>query len=267
MNTHDDLNDLIAQTIERIRPLEHADLTRLDRAAAPSAHQPPSEARIAAMSDPDLARYIDHTLLRVVAGRDAHAELCRTGIAMRCATVCVFPCWTAFCKSELEGSGIRLASVVGFPLGTSTGSTKLNEAVELIELGADELDMVANLALLRAEDDQAFFNDVFGVVRAAAAGGIAVKVILETPLLTREEIVRGCLLCLAAGAEFVKTCSGFQGGGATVEDVRLMRRVVGNAMGVKASGGIRDAATARAMLAAGANRIGTSSALAIVGQK
>jgi deoxyribose-phosphate aldolase len=162
----------------------------------------------------------------------------------------------------LAGSGVHVATVVGFPLGATTARLKALEAAEVVRLGAGEVDMVLNIGKLRDQDWTAVRADMEGVVEAAA--GATVKVIIEAGLLDEEEKIAACLLARAAGVDFVKTSTGISSTGATIEDVRLMRRVVGNGLGVKAAGGIRDAASACAMLAAGATRLGTSASIAIV---
>lgn len=214
--------------------------------------------------DGDLAGFIEHTLLRADARASDVATLCDEARAHRFAGVCVNPVHVARCAARLAGSGVRVVTVVGFPLGAHETAVKVLEAERAAEAGADELDMVLRVDALLDGDDDAVAADVRAVVRAVAPR--SVKVILETALLDDARKVRGCELAGAAGAAFVKTSTGFGPGGATVADVRLMRSVVGDALGVKASGGIRDATTARAMIAAGASRIGTSSGVALAGE-
>jgi deoxyribose-phosphate aldolase len=225
----------------------------------------PTPTELSDLSNRQLARFIDHTLLQSDAGREQHIEACDLAGDLGCAAVCVHPSWVAFCKDRLKNSGVALVSVVGFPLGATTTRAKAAEAADLVRLGADELDMVIHLGRLKEGDDPAVLADIRAVVEVAAPA--RVKAIIETALLEEEQKIRACLLSREAGAAFVKTCTGFQGGGATVEDIALMRRVVGPAMGVKASAGVRTAAQARALLAAGVGRLGASSTLAIVGQK
>lgn len=213
-------------------------------------------------SNRDLARFIDHTLLKPEARASAIEQLCHDALRLGVHAVCVNPVWVELCARLLQGSGVRVATVVGFPLGATLTRLKGLEAAEAVRLGAAELDMVLNIGWLKDGAWAAVRGDMEAVVEAA--GGAAVKVILETVLLTDEEKIAACLLARAAGVDFVKTSTGLASGGATVRDVRLMRRVIGARMGVKAAGGIRDAAGACAMLAAGASRIGTSNSVAIV---
>lgn len=214
------------------------------------------------LSNQEVARRIDHTLLKADATRADHVKLCEEARAHRFASVCINTTWVPLCKQLLQGSGVMTICVVGFPLGAATTRAKAAETREAIANGADEIDMVVNLGLLKSGDHNAVFDDIRGVVEAAA--GRPVKVILETHLLTREQKIATCALSKAAGAAFVKTSTGFSGGGATVEDIRLMRQVVGPDMGVKASGGVRNTADAHAMIGAGATRIGASASVAIV---
>ncbi|MFW6049986.1 MAG: deoxyribose-phosphate aldolase [Myxococcota bacterium] len=209
-----------------------------------------------------LSGVIEHTLLRAN-GREAElARLCAEAREHGFVGVCVNPVHVRGCADRLAGTGVRVVTVVGFPLGAGTTDVKAFEAERAVASGADELDMVLPIGALLDGDDRAVRRDIEAVVRAAA--GKAVKVILETAWLGRDAKVRACVLARDAGAAFVKTSTGFGPGGATVEDVRLLRASVGDALGVKAAGGIRDAATARAMLEAGANRIGTSAGVAII---
>ncbi|MHC4606569.1 MAG: deoxyribose-phosphate aldolase [Planctomycetota bacterium] len=210
-----------------------------------------------------LASLIDHTLLKPDAARADIERLCDEGKKHRFASICVNQTWVPFVAERLRGSGVRICSVAGFPLGASEPEVKTYEARRLREFGADEVDMVMNVGALRSGDERLVRRDIRGVVRAAGSR-LLVKVILETCLLTDAEKERACVLAKEAGAQFVKTSTGFGPGGATVEDVRLMRRVVGPEMGVKASGGIRDIDMALGMVRAGASRIGTSSGTAIV---
>lgn len=212
--------------------------------------------------DRALARLIDHTLLKPEATEEQIRRLCAEARHYGFAAVCVNPWWVPLCVQELKGTGVKVATVIGFPLGATTTEAKAFEARQAVEAGADELDMVMNVGALKSGHLDRVQEDIAAVVRAAA--GRVVKVILETGLLTDEEKVTACRLAVAAGAHFVKTSTGFGPGGATVADVSLMRRTVGDQVGVKASGGIRDHATAVAMVEAGATRIGASSSVAIV---
>jgi deoxyribose-phosphate aldolase len=232
------------------------------RAALGGADRVGTDGRQPEPSSQDVARRIDHTLLKADATRADHVKLCEEARTHRFASVCVNTTWVPLCKQLLQGSGVMTICVVGFPLGAATSRAKAAETREAIANGADEIDMVVNLGLLKSGDHNAVFDDIRAVVEAAA--GRPVKVILETHLLTREQKIATCALSKAAGAAFVKTSTGFSGGGATVEDIRLMRQVVGPDMGVKASGGVRNTADAHAMLGAGATRIGASASVAIV---
>lgn len=209
-----------------------------------------------------IARLLDHTLLKPNATQEEVAQLCAQARQYCFASVCVNPSYVAFCARLLAGSGVRVCTVIGFPLGSTTSTVKAVEARDAIANGADEIDMVLNVGALKSGNDAAVFDDI-RAVREATRGKV-LKVILETALLAREEKVRACLSAKKAGADFVKTSTGFGPGGATVDDIRLMRETVGPLMGVKASGGIRDTATAQAMILAGATRLGTSASVAIV---
>jgi deoxyribose-phosphate aldolase len=210
-----------------------------------------------------MAGCIDHTLLKAEATREQIVRLCEEALFFRFAAVCVNPCWVSLAASCLSGSGIRVAATVGFPLGANSTTVKRFEAEEAIRVGAGELETTMNVGVLKSGDRQAVLNDVASVVEVAHDGGAIVKVILETPLLTLEEKILACQISLAARADFVKTATGFLGG-ASADDVTLLRGVVGDRAGVKASGGVRSAASAQAMIEAGASRIGTSSGVAIV---
>ncbi|MBD2845006.1 deoxyribose-phosphate aldolase [Paenibacillus sp. IB182496] len=212
---------------------------------------------------PALARYIDHTLLKPDATADAIAGLCEEAMRYGFATVCVNPYWVADAHARLKSSEVGITTVVGFPLGASTTAVKATEAAAAIADGATEIDMVMNIGALKSGRPDEVGRDIAAVV-AACAGRAPVKVILETGLLSDEEKIESCRLAQAAGAAFVKTSTGFGPGAATVEDIALMRRTVGPEMGVKASGGVRDLAAARSMIAAGATRIGASASVAIV---
>ena len=210
----------------------------------------------------ELARLIDHTLLSPSATASAVDRLCAEARSRSLFSVCVNPCRVARAKRALHGSEVAVCTVVGFPLGANTTATKRDEAARAIADGADELDMVLNVGWLLDGDDEAVRADVAAVV--AVAEGKIVKVILEVALLDLDQVRRVSELVVEAGASFVKTSTGFGPGGATIEAVAAMRAAVGPGIGVKASGGIRDAATARAMLEAGASRLGASASLAIL---
>ncbi|MBU1218438.1 deoxyribose-phosphate aldolase [Myxococcota bacterium] len=211
----------------------------------------------------DLAPYIDHTLLKPDATEDQVRKLCEEARKHSFASVCVNPSWVSLCSRMLAGSTVKVCTVIGFPLGATTSTAKAIETRDAIANGAHEIDMVINVGALKSGNDALVKDDIEAVVAAAKGRGI-VKVILETALLTREEKVKACLLSKMAGADFVKTSTGFVPGGATVEDIALMRETVGPDMGVKASGGIRDTKTAKDMVAAGATRLGASASVAIV---
>jgi deoxyribose-phosphate aldolase len=214
----------------------------------------------------DLARYIDHTLLKPDATRDELLKTAEEGRKHGFAAVCVNSANVALVARVLEGSPTRPIAVVGFPLGAALPAAKAFEAAEALRHGAREIDMVINLGALRSHDYALVHDDIRRVVEASRPW--PVKVILETSLLSRDEKIAACVLAKAAGARFVKTSTGFSGGGATVEDVALMREWVGDDVGVKASGGVRTAEDALKMIEAGANRLGASASVAIVtGQK
>ena len=210
-----------------------------------------------------LASLIDHTLLKPDATREEIEQLCREAAQFCFASVCVNPNWVALCREMLRGSGVKVCTVIGFPLGAHLPDVKVHETRRAIEQGAEEVDMVINIGALKSRDYALVEQDIHGVV-LAAGGHVVVKVILETSLLSRDEKVMGCTLAKAAGADYVKTSTGFAGGGATVEDVQLMRETVGPEMGVKASGGVRTRDDAEKMVAAGATRIGASAGVKIV---
>ncbi len=210
----------------------------------------------------DLAGYIDHTLLKPEATEDQIRQLCSEAIEYSFASVCVNPTWVPLAARLLAGAKPVVATVIGFPLGATLPDVKAYETLRTREEGATEFDMVINIGALKSKDFRLVERDIAGVVEAAR--GHVVKVIIETALLTDEEKVEACVIAKAAGADFVKTSTGFASKGATVEDVALMRRVVGADMGVKASGGIRSAQDAKAMIEAGATRIGASAGIKIV---
>ncbi len=214
----------------------------------------------------DIAPFIDHTLLKPEATRDDILKLCDEARRYGFATVCVNSVWVGTASRALQGSKVVPIAVVGFPLGAALPSAKAFEAREAIRCGAREIDMVINIGALKNKEYALVLKDIQMVVEASSPH--PVKVILETSQLTHEEKIAGCVLSKAAGAAFVKTSTGFSGGGATAEDIALMRKVVGDDVGVKASGGVRSAEDALKMIQAGANRIGASASVAIVtGQK
>lgn len=210
----------------------------------------------------NINKYIDHTLLKPDVTAAMIDKLCAEAKEHDFASVCVNPYWVKRSASLLAGTDVKVCTVIGFPLGASTPEVKAAETRDAIANGATEVDMVLNVGALKYGDLEAVKGDVAAVKQAA--GEVLVKVILETGLLTDEEKVTACKLCVEAGADYVKTSTGFGPGGATVEDIALMRKTVGPDIGVKASGGVRDGEAARAMIEAGASRIGTSSGVAIV---
>ncbi|TCN24657.1 deoxyribose-phosphate aldolase [Mesobacillus foraminis] len=211
----------------------------------------------------NIAGMIDHTLLKANATEEQIRQLCEEAKEYRFASVCVNPCWVKYCSSILKGSGVKTCTVIGFPLGANTYETKAYETKTAIEHGAEEVDMVINIGALKSGDDERVERDIRAVTEAAK-GKALTKVIIETSLLTDDEKIRACKLAVKAGADFVKTSTGFSDGGATVEDVTLMRNTVGPDIGVKASGGVRSPEDAKKMIDAGATRIGASSGAAIV---
>ncbi|MFS0554592.1 deoxyribose-phosphate aldolase [Brevibacillus sp. 179-C9.3 HS] len=210
----------------------------------------------------NMNKYIDHTLLKPDATQEMIDKLCAEAREHDFMSVCVNPYWVKRSAELLAGSDVKVCTVIGFPLGASTIESKAAETRDAIANGATEVDMVLNVGALKSGDLETVKNDIVAVKQAA--GDILLKVILETCLLTEEEKVVACKLSVEAGADYVKTSTGFSTGGATVEDIALMRKTVGPNVGVKASGGVRDGETAVAMIEAGASRIGTSSGVSIV---
>lgn len=210
-----------------------------------------------------LNSFIDHTLLKADATVEQITKLCQEAREYKFASVCVNSCWVRLCSELLRGSGVAVCTVVGFPLGAMIPEAKAFEAEAAIENGATEIDMVINIGALKSGDYRMVAKDIQVVCDAVHEHGALLKVIIEACLLTKEEKVIACLLAKNAGADYVKTSTGFSTGGATVEDVALMRKVVGEEMGVKAAGGIRDKETAEAMLDAGADRLGASAGVQI----
>lgn len=212
----------------------------------------------------DVAGIIDHTLLKPEASQEQITQLCREARAHHFASVCVNPAYVKLAAQQLADAGVPVCSVVGFPLGATPATVKAYETQMAIADGATEIDMVINIGALKSKVYKTVHKDISAVVDAAHAENALVKVIIEAALLTEKEKVAACLLAKTAGADYVKTSTGFGPGGATVEDVALMRRVVGPAMGVKAAGGIKSYDDARAMIAAGATRLGASAGIKIV---
>ncbi|HHV80951.1 MAG: deoxyribose-phosphate aldolase [Dictyoglomi bacterium] len=214
------------------------------------------------MTRDELLKYIDQTLLKPQATIEELYSFLREAKDYKFYAVCINPWFTGLAVEEMRGTGIKTGIAIGFPLGATTTRTKLYEAEEALDNGADELDMVINIGALKSSDFEYVESEIKKMVNLAS--GKVVKVILETCYLTDEEKISACKIAMSAGASFVKTSTGFGPGGATVEDVRLMRQIVGDKLGVKASGGIRTLESALKMIEAGANRIGTSSGKAII---
>ena len=212
----------------------------------------------------DLARLIDHTLLRPEASRDDVARLCREAREFGFATVVINPYWVPLAVAELRGTPVKVCTVAGFPLGATLPQVKVQETEEVLKLGAQEVDMVMNIGALKSGEDDLVEQEIRGVAAACHRAGAICKVILETAVLTDQEKVRACERARAAGADFVKTSTGFGPGGATARDVELMRLVVGPEMGVKAAGGIRSLEDLQKMVSAGATRIGASASVKII---
>lgn len=243
-----DINELIRQVTEEV-------VAKLSQDSAQTAS--------ADMSPSSLAKYIDHTLLKPQASQEQVRKICDEAKKYHFASVCVNPNYIEFVAQQLAGSGVAPCVVIGFPLGATTPEVKAEETNTVVMLGAKEVDMVVNIGAIKSGDWNLVKRDIEAVVNAAR-GRALVKVIIETCLLTDEEKVKVCTIAKLAGADFVKTSTGFSTGGATVEDVQLMRQTVGPHMGVKASGGVKDYAGAVAMIKAGATRLGTSSGAKIV---
>jgi deoxyribose-phosphate aldolase len=214
--------------------------------------------------NPEIAHLIDHTLLKPDATVQEITQLCHEAMLYRFASVCINPTHVKLAAALLKNSDVKVCTVIGFPLGATPSQTKVYEATQALADGAEEIDMVINIGALKGEDDNLVERDIAGVARAAHARAALCKVIIETALLTEEEKIRASRLARKAGADFVKTSTGFSGGGATIEDVALMRQTVGPAVGVKASGGIKTLSDAQNMIAAGASRLGASAGVRII---
>jgi deoxyribose-phosphate aldolase len=212
------------------------------------------------------AGLIDHTLLKPEASREDIKKLCQEAVRFGFASVCINPWNVPLAAESVRGSNVKVCTVIGFPLGATLPQVKIQEAEEAIKLGAQEVDMVINIGALKSGQDEVVESDIHGVVQAAHRGGAICKVIFETSLLTSDEKVRAAIASKKAGADFVKTSTGFSTGGATAEDVALMRAVVGKDMGVKASGGVRTLDDVKKMVCAGATRIGASASVKIMQQ-
>ena len=214
--------------------------------------------------NPEVAHLIDHTLLKPDATVQEITQLCHEAILYNFASVCINPTHVKLAAELLNNSDVKVCTVIGFPLGATPSQAKAFETEQALNDGATEIDMVINIGAVKGHDDDLVEQDIAGVVRAAHNRGALCKVIIETALLTDEEKVRACQLAKKAGADFVKTSTGFSSGGATIEDVALMRRTVGPGIGVKASGGIKTLSDAQNMIAAGATRLGASAGVKIV---
>ncbi|MBM7597921.1 deoxyribose-phosphate aldolase [Virgibacillus halotolerans] len=211
----------------------------------------------------ELAKYIDHTQLKQDTTKEKIKQIIDEAKEYEFASVCINPYWVPYAYENLQDTPVKVCTVIGFPLGATSTAVKVFETKQAIEDGATEVDMVINVGELKSNHDEVVRQDIEAVVNAAKDKALT-KVIIETSQLTDDEKVRACQLAKAAGADFVKTSTGFSGGGATVEDVKLMRQTVGEKMGVKASGGVRDLLTTKAMIEAGATRIGASAGIDIV---
>jgi len=253
------IEKIVAEVVARMAQAGKAPMAA-GRALEPASS---SAAAVPALAPADVAKYIDHTMLRPEAPTSAFDKLCQEALTYKFYAVCVNSCRIAYVARKLQGTGVRVCSVVGFPLGAMTSRSKAFETREAISDGAVEIDMVINVGLLKSGDARGVEEDIRTVRRATRANTI-LKVIIETALLTQDEKVMACEISKKAGADFVKTCTGFSGGGASVEDISLMRRIVGKDMGVKASGGVRTYKNAIALIGAGASRIGSVSSVAIV---
>lgn len=207
-------------------------------------------------------RMIDHTLLKPEATREQIKKICEEALEYNFKSVCINPFWVSYAKEMLKDSEVGVCTVIGFPLGANTTNLKAYEAKEAVKNGADEIDMVLNIGLLKSKEYDLVEEDIKSVVKASE--GKLVKVILETCLLDNDEIVKACELSMSAGADFVKTSTGFNESGAKAEDVALMRKTVGDKLGVKASGGIRDLKKSQEMIDNGATRLGVSAGIAII---
>ena len=279
MDTHTvDLSRLIAIIAEEVlaasrRPATNCDCHSVNEDCCPTRLQGAIDAGAvrfgvhAVGGAPDVVSgLIDHTLLKPDATRPEMEKLCREAAEFRFATVCVNPAWVAFCAAQLRHTPVGVCTVVGFPLGATTSDVKNYETRRVIFDGAREVDMVINIGALKSGDVRTVERDIEAVTQPCRDAGVVSKVIIEAAYLTDEEKVTACTLAKAAGADFVKTSTGFGPGGATVADVALMRRVVGADMGVKAAGGVRDLEGLKAMVAPGATRVGASAGVKIVQQ-
>lgn len=215
------------------------------------------------MPNMNLAKYIDHTLLKPDTTEEQITKLVSEAKEYEFASVCVNPYWVSYCYEELKNTTVKVCTVIGFPLGATTKQAKVLETKQAIKDGAAEVDMVINIGALKSGNDAFVKDDISGVVEASSKRALT-KVIIETALLTDEEKIRACQLAKEAGADYVKTSTGFSGGGATKSDIELMRKNVGKDLGIKASGGVRDLQSVQTLIEAGATRIGASAGVAIL---
>lgn len=255
-----DKNELIDKITKEVMARLKEQMPVQGASPAKAGQQPDAKPRISAG---ELAKYIDHTLLKPEAGQAQFEQLCDEAMQYRFMSVCVNSSWVPFVAKKLRGSGIKICSVIGFPLGEMDTRSKAFEARSALASGADELDMVINIGALKSRNLKLVEEDIRAIKRACRSNTI-LKVIIETGLLTEDEKVLACEISKKAEADFVKTCTGFLGGGATVPDIELMRKVVGPKIGVKASGGIRNFEQAVALIHAGANRLGCGSSVAVI---
>lgn len=214
----------------------------------------------------ELAKYIDHTQLAANTTKEDISKIIHEAIEYQFASVCVNPHWVPYCYEKLKDTEVKVCTVIGFPLGATTSAVKAFETKQAVNDGATEVDMVINVGALKAKEDEVVKQDIAAVVQATEGKAIT-KVIIETSLLTDDEKVKACQLAKEANADYVKTSTGFSTGGATIEDIQLMRQTVGPKIGVKASGGVRDHQTMEKMIAAGATRIGASAGVDIINGK
>jgi deoxyribose-phosphate aldolase len=265
MNTQELVNQITGQVLARLRESDRGGPPAQEASAgtAPARSTPTDPPEFRGLPPAEVARYIDHTLLKPEASREQVDKLCAEAVEYGFYSVCVNTTWTAYCARKLRGKGVKVCTVVGFPLGAMDSRAKSFETRRAVEDGADEIDMVMNVGALKSGDLKTVEEDIRWVLRACRQNTI-LKVIIENALLTDEEKVLACQIAKRAGAHYVKTSTGFASSGATVEDVALMRRTVGLETGVKAAGGVRSYDDALAMIQAGASRIGASSSVAIV---
>ncbi len=254
MDENELIEKITKEILSKLEKVNKEDAGKSNKAEGVSSHE---------ITPEELAGYIDHTLLKPGATQEQFEQLCEEALHYKFKSVCVNSSWVQFVTKKLRGSSIKVCSVIGFPLGEMATRSKAFEARNAIANGAHELDMVMNIGALKSRNLKLVEEDIRAIKRACRSTTL-LKVIIETSLLTEEEKILACEISKKAGANFVKTSTGFTGAGATVEDVALMRRVVGPKMGVKASGGIHDYNTAVAMIQAGANRIGAGGSVSIM---